>query len=388
MAAKIVIHGFYGAGNTGDDAILQAIVDHLYDRLEDPQVTVLVRSRTTKAYYGRHPVQSVYGFEKAAVATAVAKADAILIGGGGLFQDYTGYEAAELFAGAKRSINYYAAPFFLAKAWNKPVMFYAVGVGPFHSPLAANMSSFILSSSDAVTVRDQASLDMARKLNIHQAVLTADPALRLTSHISENAVRKWAPSDFFNAGHPLIGLNLRKWSFTSDGTPKCFTLLKQLADYSSAKYNAKFLILPFNLSDQEQSLAVRLAESIGRDKAHIVASDCPPDQLQRLIGQLDILLHMRLHASILAAASGTPTIGIAYDPKVNHWYKEMGLEEMCFELGEVELTTLRSRLDEVLLNKQIWRERFKGRAKLLIQREERNSLELDKLLTPFKKAGI
>ena len=37
---NIVISGFYGLGNTGDEAILEAIIYNLRDGLENPDITV------------------------------------------------------------------------------------------------------------------------------------------------------------------------------------------------------------------------------------------------------------------------------------------------------------------------------------------------------------
>ncbi|WP_347177939.1 polysaccharide pyruvyl transferase family protein [Sporosarcina thermotolerans] len=85
---KIVISGFYGLGNTGDEAILKAIVDNLRAELDNPDITVFSLSpdKTSK----EHGVESVYRgwrHENKEKVAALRKADLLISGGGGLLQD-------------------------------------------------------------------------------------------------------------------------------------------------------------------------------------------------------------------------------------------------------------------------------------------------------------
>ena len=55
---KIVISGFYGLGNTGDEAILESIVDNLREHLDQPEITVFSLSPEQTAK--EHNVKTVY----------------------------------------------------------------------------------------------------------------------------------------------------------------------------------------------------------------------------------------------------------------------------------------------------------------------------------------
>ena len=55
---NIVISGFYGLGNTGDEAILEAIIYNLRDELENPDITVFSLSPEKTAR--EHEVHSIY----------------------------------------------------------------------------------------------------------------------------------------------------------------------------------------------------------------------------------------------------------------------------------------------------------------------------------------
>ena len=83
-----MISGFYGVGNTGDEAILEAIIVNLRDELKDPDITVF--SLSPKKTAREHEVKSIYrgwrhDFKEK--VNALRRADLLISGGGGLLQD-------------------------------------------------------------------------------------------------------------------------------------------------------------------------------------------------------------------------------------------------------------------------------------------------------------
>ena len=48
-----------------------------------------------------------------------------------------------------------------------------------------------------------------------------------------------------------------------------------------------------------------------------------------LIGNMDILVGVRLHSLIHAAIMGIPPVGIAYDPKINSFLHSIGMKAAC-----------------------------------------------------------
>ncbi len=126
---RIVISGYYGFHNVGDEAILYSIIQAL--RQQEPNVEIVVLSNhpeeTAKAYH----VLSVNRWKLNEVLKALKNADGLVSGGGSLLQDQTGL----------RSIPYYVGIIKIAQILKKPVFIYAQGMGPIHRTYNKQLSS-------------------------------------------------------------------------------------------------------------------------------------------------------------------------------------------------------------------------------------------------------
>ena len=85
-ARSILIAGYYGFGNAGDEAILAAMLGEL--RVLRPDLDLAVASGDPAATAARHGVRAVARDDLTAVIAAIRASDLVILGGGGLFQDY------------------------------------------------------------------------------------------------------------------------------------------------------------------------------------------------------------------------------------------------------------------------------------------------------------
>jgi glycosyltransferase involved in cell wall biosynthesis len=97
MGPRIVMSGYFGFDNSGDDAILKAIVKDL--REYDPSVRIKVLSKDPYKTEQLCPVISANRFKLREVIDAVKESDLVISGGGSLLQDVT----------STRSLLYYLA---------------------------------------------------------------------------------------------------------------------------------------------------------------------------------------------------------------------------------------------------------------------------------------
>ena len=82
---SVLIAGYYGEENLGDEAILAATLGVLKGQL--PDHNLLLAATITETLHG---VKAITWRSMSRIAWAVSQAQLVIIGGGGIFQDYWG----------------------------------------------------------------------------------------------------------------------------------------------------------------------------------------------------------------------------------------------------------------------------------------------------------
>lgn len=119
---NIVISGYYGQLNTGDEAILRVLVDKLkeYERKSNSSLNIVVLSSRPELTAKLYNVEAVNRKKIPSVIKAIKRCDIFISGGGSLFQNET----------SNRSLYYYLFQIFLAKLFGKKVFIFSQGIGP------------------------------------------------------------------------------------------------------------------------------------------------------------------------------------------------------------------------------------------------------------------
>src|SRR5699024_10927236 len=155
--------------NSGDDAILYAIIQEI--RKRDPSTYIRVLSYNPGRTHEIYRVSTTQRFYLPALIRAVKSCDLLISGGGSLLQDVT----------SSRSIYYYLGVILLAKLFNKKVYVYANGVGPIDKGINRKLTRFVLNKVDLITLRDEDSHQLMQELKITKPRMevTADPVYAL-----------------------------------------------------------------------------------------------------------------------------------------------------------------------------------------------------------------
>jgi len=91
---KVVISGYYGFGNTGDEAILTSLLNMLR---HDNSLEITVLSAHPRQTRAEHKVKAVSRFNPFSIMVSILRSNLLISGGGGLLQDVT----------SSRSLLYY-----------------------------------------------------------------------------------------------------------------------------------------------------------------------------------------------------------------------------------------------------------------------------------------
>ena len=349
-----MVSGYYGYNNLGDEAILAALTQQL--RAVAPEVQIVALSgdpSTTAATLG---IQAVDRLGLPAVWRALRNADLFVSGGGSLLQDVTGLG----------SVPYYLGLMRLAKLAGARTMMLGQGVGPLGLPTSRWMVGATVRGLDAVTVRDEASRDLLVRCGVprERVELTADPVLALAPASEARGTELFARVGL-RPGKPVIGVSVRPWATWYERQLKAFSAV--LAQRAEA-WDAQILLLPFHRPDDEPLVEELRYCLETRPEAHrphvaVLEEHLSPQDMMALLGKVDLLVGMRLHALIMAAAMATPSFGLVYDPKIAAFADLAGFPT-------IESVTALEESDRLAgMLQAAWERRGEARAELLRKQE-------------------
>lgn len=320
---KIVVSGYYGFGNAGDEALLHALLTEM--RRLRPKTRFVVLSGDPAATEATYDVEAIRRTDVAAIVRSFRGARLFISGGGSLLQDATGFGTVPYYTGLMR----------IARLLGVPVFVYAQGLGPIRRQPLRRLAGRALRAAAAVTVRDAASAREALVLGADgsKVHVTADPvfaigaAADLKLSLAGRQLLAALPSE------PLIGMSLRplQGPRASSGD-RSRHLVDSVAEQLPAllpRLGARMLPLPLYPA-QDRLLLQRLTASLG-PAAIAWPADVVPEQLNAadwlaLMERLQLCVTMRLHGLIFAATAGVPFVALADDPKVDAHVAELGVD--------------------------------------------------------------
>ncbi len=333
----VLISGYYGFGNLGDEAILESIISELEKTVSKENIVVL--SNDPERHQKTYGVAAVDRWKLASLVELLPKAKLFISGGGGLFQD----------TNSPGSTIYYGGQIALARAFGAHPFIFAQGLGPLNSPAGKVATRLAAKLSQDVTVRDKASLDMLTHWKV-KAELTADPVWTLEeTELPESVIKQ---IDTVRSGKGLVvGLSLRNSHNFSTARRETLTatLLKVLPD------DATLVLLPLQKEQDLPQLEpfMKAWQSAGRKALLLDVSQLErPSQWVSLMRQFDLVVAMRLHALIFALKEGVPVMGLTYDAKVEHVLNQFGQPILILPKEENDAALAKKWLDTALAGLQ------------------------------------
>ncbi len=305
--SNIVVSGYYGSKNAGDEAMLAAMIEVLSEL--DPQTNITVISANPPDTKRRHGVEAVSWLSFSAIWKALRASDLLVSGGGSLLQNVT----------SRRSLYYYMAIIVLAFLARRPVMLYAQGIGPIEGFWARTMMRLIGNRVRLITVRDHGSLAELSALGISRPKIaaTADPVLAIHP-VPKEAGRQILQWNGVTEDQPLVGISVREWK----GWQRYKETFAETADRIAAELGANIVFLPMQYPEDVKT--AEMVAALMKEEAVVLDGEFSTAELLSLVGNMDLLLAIRLHALIFAGVMGVPLVGVSYDPKIDRFLDSIG----------------------------------------------------------------
>ncbi|HOP35629.1 MAG TPA: polysaccharide pyruvyl transferase family protein [Syntrophales bacterium] len=365
------------SANKGDQAILRAMLPDLRERFPDARIEVF-------SYSGTRSPRRVLKLLRAIVGC-----DTVILGGGHPFQDLT-------------SQFFLLFGLFLigvAKSLGKKVFCLGVGAGPVESSLGKAVTGPVVNMAERIGVRDRLSMELLEQLGVRddKMELTADLAFSLPSAGRDRGRAILEAEGIPQDETPAVGISLRRWfhfshRFLPGSTRRVSVEDRQQADRTDRAYvrfldslvddwGVRLVFVPMRKARSEDDYGQdddRYSEEIreklcNRERTFVLKGDYTPEELKAVLGLMDTVIAVRMHAIILAASSGVPVMGIAITPaKGQGVFEVLSLESGYLPVESLDGPLLRERFSVLWQRRKETEALFRKRMKNWNERALKN----------------
>ncbi len=281
---KILISGYFGFGNCGDEIILNVERERFESLGYD--VKYITADNTRKSAVSRNFFDTF---------RAISKSDVIISGGGGLLQDKT----------SLKSLFYYLFILYAGFVLRKKTVCFAQGIGPLDTLFGRFLTGRVISRVNLITVRDRYSKNVLIKCGIKKPV-------NICSDVA-----------FLFYGKEEIRLPCRKFVIFSPGYSLRMPSIETLADIAKIikeESELPVIIVPL-YPERDGKVAYEISQRTGFP---VVIPD-KIGQYLYMFERSEFVVGMRYHSVVLSALARKAFVSMSYDPKVSAISEEFGL---------------------------------------------------------------
>jgi polysaccharide pyruvyl transferase WcaK-like protein len=336
----ITLGGWYGSGNVGDDAILIGLRD-LFAEVA-PNVEIVALSTDPAQTRGICGVESLLlqnplGYLSYGYGATFRGADAVVVTGGTPFYDWD-HVSRLIHMGLARG--------------GVPLACFGVGAKRIDSPHGRLLTRLILSGALRVSARDAFSRTRLGEISGRQVALTGDSALWVEP-APKCEIDTLCKALGFESGEEYVVICPRALSplnrahYHDSVSAALIASIREniaaLADeLTTAGYNTVFLPMHCAKADDD-AREIKVIEVQMKTTAVTILRPLHPRITAAFLGSASLVVGLRLHSLILAAAQGVPIVGVGYDEKIRGFMEYAGVPDCV-----VEPTDLRGKAFDVL----------------------------------------
>ncbi|MFZ0407983.1 MAG: polysaccharide pyruvyl transferase CsaB [Cyanobium sp.] len=316
---SVLVCGYYGEHNLGDDALLQVLLAQL-----PPAVHPLVTAWDQPLVRRVFKVETTDRRSLVGVLAALGRCRALVLGGGSLLQDSTSF----------RSLLYYGALIVAARARGMDVILWGQGLGPLRRRRSRLLARWLLSLATGISWRDPASTQLARQWGL-RCLEGSDPVWALE------------PLPWQGRGGPIVVC----WRPASQLDRQSWRPYLQALDQLAADSGRPVHWLPFHRAQDRELLAwleqhAGLPERLRQASVLLTVED--PQAAMAQFQAAGLVIAMRLHGLILAALAGSPCVALSYDPKVAEAALGIGCacQDLSLPVADTLLASWQASLDQ------------------------------------------
>lgn len=314
--SKILIMGFYGARNLGDELMLRSILD--FFEKKKMKVTIMLSDNYNLDASVYYPHDIIHYPRKSDDFTAIANNFDVVIWGGGAVIDDNNYR----FDGFKTPLIY--SMLSISKAViKKGGDVIVLGVSSVRELQDVNFIrdlKYIVDNSKFFSLRDTFSLETLERagIDVGRVEVIDDIALAQLDSLDYEAGKKEKEKKSVGLVFIMSEDNKDILSCYMEG------LLKYAKNSKKRGNDVEFIMIPFYDYENNDIKIGKSLLSNEKDKQPIIWVDNIDsiDKLKKVFDQCDVVISMRYHAALIASCLGLNVILLDYDSKHKHYYNK------------------------------------------------------------------
>ncbi len=334
LTKNIVISGWYGMGNIGDEAILQAMIDRFESQFPGCNIVALsfrpaYTEKTQKVRALRQIPFTLRGWVRAVVTGelfktlyAIGRCDLFVMGGGGFLSDWQ--------PGVPKA---WLKQMKIAKFFGKETWLYGIGAGPFLTEKGRETTKYYIDNFvDKIVVRDHESfLQLTEIVGINKPIIIEiDPVakMQVEKYINVN--------DVGDNSIALIFANYFKGEYFDEKYRQKWDVLfqafcSQVESVIESGFVPKLVFFQENI---ENELSTAFVEKFGKK----IKIEYPSDYKEaiNILNRSKAIISFRLHGNILAHALKKPFLAVIYHHKTKGFLEQINYKywEYILEVGD------------------------------------------------------
>ena len=250
---------------------------------------------------------------------------------------------------------------------DKPVIICAESVGPFKSRLNIFTARYIFSRVKLITLREERSLKHLQEIGVAKPpiyvtaevafILEPAPDQRIKEILTKEGIGGYKPIVGFSVSKIVSNYGFPELKNRKDKYTEYVKLMSQSIDYAVDILNAIIVFVPHVIGpgdNDDRIVADDICKLIkNKDKIISIKEEYTPEELKGIIGQCDLFVGARMHATIASTSMLIPTVAIAYSDKTHGIIgKMLGYEAYVLDVKDLNYDKLISKIDDAWGNRE------------------------------------
>ncbi len=302
---RILLCGYYGFGNVGDDALLRMAVKRARAEFKDCEIRALTRRGRRDSH--RFCLPCARRKSPLSLLFEMARSDFLIFGGGTLLQEYT----------SRRSLIYYVSLLKVAKLFGVKCYIWGNGIGELSGRLSRCLVRSALCECEFVGLRDRRSLDTANAL-LRDLKKGKKPLIALEEDLTQGYIQcsreraEYLTFLLFGSGALPSFITVA----VKENGGRALDELKTELDTAVEEGNT--LVFAVMCEREDGEISERLCEEYG---GKLLRGVCFSD-LVGVMRYSNGVYSMRLHALVAASMAGVCFKGFGEDRKIKAFCEE------------------------------------------------------------------